>query len=78
MKKRIEAVTVYGIDIGKNTFHVVGLDNPGKPLLHSDKMLQLRVLLLHRCEEEALKRAEMRLRKQAAHLGFRIIPAEEG
>ena len=34
--------------------------------------------VFHRCEEEALKRAEMRLRRQAAHLGFRIIPAEEG
>ena len=32
--------------------------------------------VFHKCEEEALKRAEMRLRKQAAHLGFRIIPAE--
>ena len=30
MKKRIEGVTVYGIDIGKNTFHVVGLDSAGK------------------------------------------------
>jgi transposase len=35
MKKRIEGVTVYGIDIGKNTFHVVGLDSAGKPVLHS-------------------------------------------
>jgi transposase len=26
---------LYGIDIGKNTFHVVGLDNTGKPTLHS-------------------------------------------
>jgi hypothetical protein len=33
--------------------------------------------VFHKCEEEALKRAEMRLRRQAAHLGFRIIPAEE-
>jgi transposase len=32
--------------------------------------------VFHRCEDEALKRAEMRLRKQAAHLGFRITPAE--
>ena len=30
--------------------------------------------VFHKCEEVALKRAEMRLRKQAAHLGFRIIP----
>ena len=35
MKKRIEGVMVYGIDIGKNTFHVVGLDSSGKPVLHS-------------------------------------------
>ena len=35
MKKRIEEVTVYGIEIGKNTFHVVGLDGSGKPVLHS-------------------------------------------
>jgi len=34
--------------------------------------------VFHKCEEEALKRAEMRLRRHAAHLGFRIIPAEEG
>ncbi len=31
MKKRIEGATVYGIDIGKNIFHVVGLDSSGKP-----------------------------------------------
>jgi transposase len=35
MNKRIEGVTVSGIDIGKNTFHVVGLDSSGKPTLHS-------------------------------------------
>jgi transposase len=35
MKKCIEGLTVYGIDIGKNTFHVVGLDSIGKPMLHS-------------------------------------------
>jgi transposase len=34
--------------------------------------------VFHKCEEEGLKRAEMRLRRQAAHLGFRIISAEEG
>jgi transposase len=34
--------------------------------------------VFHKCEEEALKRAEMRLRRHAAHLGFRIIPAAEG
>jgi transposase len=35
MRKHIEGVMVYGIDIGKNTFHVVGLDGSGKPVLHS-------------------------------------------
>ena len=35
MKKRIEGVTVYGIDIGKNSFHIVGLDRAGKPVLHT-------------------------------------------
>ncbi|WP_433971216.1 hypothetical protein [Tunturiibacter lichenicola] len=35
MKKRIEGVRVYSIDIGKNTFHVVGIDSSGKPVLHS-------------------------------------------
>jgi hypothetical protein len=35
MKKRIEGVTVYGIDIGKNSFHIVGLDSAGKPVLHT-------------------------------------------
>ncbi len=34
--------------------------------------------LFHKSEEEALKRAEMRLRRHAAHLGFHIISAEEG
>lgn len=28
-----------------------------------------------RCEEEAKKRAELRLKKQAAQLGFQVIPA---
>ena len=34
--------------------------------------------VFHKFEEKALKRGEMGLRRQAAHLGFRIIPAEEG
>jgi transposase len=31
--------------------------------------------VFHACEEETLRRAEMRLRKQAAHLGFQLVPA---
>jgi transposase len=31
-----------------------------------------------RCDEETLRRAEFRLRKQAAQLGFRVTPAENG
>ena len=32
--------------------------------------------VFHQCEEATLKRAELRLRKQAAQLGFQIVPAE--
>ncbi len=31
--------------------------------------------VFHRCEQEALRRAELRLRKYAAQLGFQLIPA---
>ena len=31
--------------------------------------------VFHKCEEETLKRAELRLRKYAAQLGFQIVPA---
>jgi transposase len=34
--------------------------------------------VFHKCEEETLRRAEMRLRKQAAQLGFQILPAANG
>jgi transposase len=30
--------------------------------------------VFHRCDEQAQRRAEMRLRKQAAHLGFQLLP----
>ena len=30
--------------------------------------------VFHRCDEQARQRAEMRLRKQAAHLGFQLLP----
>ena len=33
--------------------------------------------VFHMCEEETLRRAEMRLRRHAAHLGFRIVAADE-
>src|SRR5713101_8532559 len=34
--------------------------------------------VFHRCDEEAIKRAQYRLRKQAAQLGFRVIPLQNG
>jgi transposase len=34
--------------------------------------------VFHQCEEEALKRAEIRLRRRAASLRFRTLPAELG
>jgi hypothetical protein len=30
--------------------------------------------VFHRCDEQAQKKAEMRLRKQAARLGFQLLP----
>lgn len=33
---------------------------------------------LQRCEEETVRRAELRLRKQAAELGFQVIPTANG
>jgi transposase len=44
VKKRIEGAAVFGIDIGKNCFHVVGLDAAGCPVLHfklrRDRLMQ--------------------------------------
>lgn len=44
MKKQLQEVTVFGIDIGKNSFHVVGLDSSGKPTIQikfrRDRLLQ--------------------------------------
>lgn len=34
--------------------------------------------VFNKCEEETLKRAEARLRKQAAQLGFQVLPAANG
>ena len=33
MSQILSTVTVIGIDIGKNSFHVVGLDGDGTPVL---------------------------------------------
>lgn len=44
MKKQLHPVTVFGIDIGKNSFHVVGLDATGQPVVRTkfrrDRLLQ--------------------------------------
>jgi hypothetical protein len=34
--------------------------------------------VFHRTEEDSLRRAQYRLRRQAAQLGFQVIPAENG
>ena len=34
--------------------------------------------VFHRCDEEALRRAQSRLRRQAAQLGFQVIPLQNG
>jgi len=34
--------------------------------------------VFHKSEEETLRRAQYRLRRQAAQLGFQVIPAENG
>jgi transposase len=34
--------------------------------------------VFHRCDEEALRRAQFRLRRQAAQLGFQVIPIQNG
>jgi hypothetical protein len=31
--------------------------------------------VFHKCEEQTLRRAELRLRKHAAQLGFQIVPS---
>ena len=34
--------------------------------------------VFHRCDEEALRRAQFRLRRQAAQLGLQLIPVQNG
>ncbi len=34
--------------------------------------------VFHRCEEETRRRAEYRLRRQAAQLGFQVVPVQNG
>jgi transposase len=34
MNKHVEGTSVFGIDIGKNSFHVVGLNPAGQPVIH--------------------------------------------
>ena len=82
MKKRIEGVTVYGIDIGKNTFHVVGLDSTGKPTLHS-KFRRDRLLVHFANTPAALIGMEscpgsqwLARKLQASGHTVRIIPAQ--
>ena len=61
---RPQAITATAHKLARIAFHLL---STGEPYNES---------VFHRCEEEALKRAEMRLRKQATHLEFRINPAK--
>lgn len=60
-----QAITATAHKLARIVFHLL---STGEPYDES---------VFHKCEEEAIKRAEMRLRRQAAHLEFRIVPAEE-
>jgi len=82
MKKLIDGVTVYGIDIGKNTFHVVGLDRSGNPVLHS-KFRRDRLLVHFANTPAALISMEncsgsqwLARKLQASDHTIKIIPAQ--
>jgi transposase len=58
-----QAITATAHKLARIVFHLL---NTGEPYTET---------VFHRCEEEALKRAEIRLRKHAAQLGFQLVPA---
>jgi len=61
-----QAITATEHKIGRILYHV---------LLTKESYTET---VFHRCDEHARRRAEMRLRKQAALLGFQIIPKTAG
>lgn len=62
---KLQAITATAHKLARIVYHLLSTPEP-----YDESVF-------HRCEEEAIKRAEIRLRRQAAHIGFRIIPAEE-
>jgi transposase len=61
-----QAVTATAHKLARIIFHLLSTREP-----YSEAVF-------HQCKEEILKRAELRLRKQAAQLGFQIVPSVNG
>jgi hypothetical protein len=57
-----QAITATAHKIARILFHVLSTKEPYTETV------------FHRCDEQARQRAEIRLRKQAAHLGFQLQP----
>ena len=57
-----QAITATAHKIARILYHVLSTKEPYAETI------------FHRCDEEAHRRAEMRLRKQAARLGFQLLP----
>ena len=57
-----QAITATAHKIARILYHVLLTKEP-----YGDTVF-------HRCDEQAHRRAEMRLRKQAAQLGFQVLP----
>jgi len=58
-----QAITATAHKLARIVFHLLNTREPYNETV------------FNRCDQEALKRAEIRLRKQAAQLGFQLIPA---
>jgi hypothetical protein len=58
-----QAVTATAHKLARIIYHLLNTKEP-----YNESVFQ-------RCEEATLKRAEARLRKQAAQLGFQVLPA---
>ena len=61
-----QAVTATAHKLARIIYHLLNTKEP-----YNESVFQ-------RCEEASLKRAEARLRKQAAQLGFQVLPAANG
>jgi hypothetical protein len=61
-----QAITATAHKIARILYHVLSTKEPYAETV------------FHRCDEQAQRRAEMRLRKQAARLGFQLLPIPTG